>query len=130
MITLTLKTDRPEACIGLYEDDKAVAHETWTAHRQLAETIHQKIDSLLKDQQKSWKDIQGIVVYKGPGSFTGLRIGLSVANALAYGQEIPIVAMNGEDWELAGIQKLQKGEGDTIALPEYGGSVRITAPRK
>jgi tRNA threonylcarbamoyladenosine biosynthesis protein TsaB len=37
-------------------------------------------------------DIEGVVCFKGPGSFTGLRIGLTVGNALAYAQNIPVVA--------------------------------------
>lgn len=48
------------------------------------------IDKLLKDSGFSIKDISGIEVFEGPGSFTGLRVGISVANSLAYSLGIPI----------------------------------------
>src|SRR5664279_4404863 len=98
MIIFTLRTDKPEAEIGLYDNQERLAYCIWPAHRQLAETIHQKIKDLLKVNNKTLNDIESIAVYKGPGSFTGLRIGLSVANALAAALEIPIVASSGEGW--------------------------------
>lgn len=48
------------------------------------------IEKLLKSQKKSFKDLTGIEVETGPGSFTGLRVGVSVANALAFSLGIPV----------------------------------------
>lgn len=48
------------------------------------------IDQALKKQKKTLKDITEIKVNLGPGSFTGLRVGISVANALAWGLKIQI----------------------------------------
>ncbi len=48
------------------------------------------IDRILKENKKSLEDITEIEVNLGPGSFTGLRVGLSVANALAWVLKIPI----------------------------------------
>lgn len=129
MLILTIRTDNPEAELGLFDDDKKLGYEIWQAHRQLAETIHQKIDELLQGQTKTWQDIQGIVCFQGPGSFTGLRIGLTVGNALAYGLNIPIVAMQGDEWIKSGITRLQAGKNDTLAQPHYGAPVHITPPR-
>lgn len=130
MIILTIRTDKPEAELGLYNDDKQLAYETWQAHRQLAETIHGKIKQLLQQNNLTLEQLQGVVAFKGPGSFTGLRIGLSVANALAYGLAIPIVAANGDDWIKQGTQLLQDGKNDKAAMPEYGAAAHITLPRK
>jgi len=130
MIILTIKTDQPEAEIGLFDGEQRLVSETWQAHRQLAETIHQKIEQLLQCQQKSWPDITGIVCFEGPGSFTGLRIGLTVGNALAYALNVPIVATGGENWQQTGIQKLQNGDNDQVALPKYGAPVHITTQKK
>jgi tRNA threonylcarbamoyladenosine biosynthesis protein TsaB len=129
MIILTIRTDKPEAEIGLYDDGKQVAYEVWHAHRQLAETAHSKIDQLLKTQNKSLKDLEGIVAYKGPGSFTGLRIGLTVANALSYSLAIPVVAKSGR-WIEDGIEVLVSGQHDPIALPDYGGEAHVTLPKR
>jgi tRNA threonylcarbamoyladenosine biosynthesis protein TsaB len=129
VIVLTIRTDKPESELGIYEDDKKVAYEVWTAHRQLAETLNTKIAGLLESTGKQLADLQGIVVYKGPGSFTGLRIGISVANALAYSCKIPIAAETGA-WIEQGIARLQSGQPDKLALPEYGHEAVVTAPRK
>lgn len=130
MIILTIRTDKPEAEIGLFDGDKKLAYETWQAHRELAETIHKKIDELLASQKLALADVEGIVCYEGPGSFTGLRIGLTVANALAYSLAIPIVASGGEAWQASGIKKLLAGASDEITLPKYGAPVHITKQKK
>jgi tRNA threonylcarbamoyladenosine biosynthesis protein TsaB len=129
MIILTIRTDKPESEIGLYEDETQLAYETWEAHRQLAETIHNKIQTLLESNSKKLKDIQGIIVYKGPGSFTGLRIGISVANALAYSLDVPIIGVTGA-WIEEGIVRIKAGENDKAVVPEYGAPVHVTTPKK
>ena len=130
MLILTVRTDKPEAEIGLYDNQRQLAYVTWQAHRELAETVQQRIESLLRQQAKQLSDLQGVAVFKGPGSFTGLRIGLTVANALASALKIPIVADGGDDWLLAGVAKLVKGQDSRIALPEYGAEPHITPQKK
>jgi len=130
MIVLTIRTDKPEAEIGLFNDKEKLTYEVWHAHRELSATILSKIDALLESQGKSLDDIQGIVGFAGPGSFTGLRIGLTVANTLAYGLKIPVLAAKGEHWISEGTERLEDGQADLIALPEYGAPAHITQPRK
>lgn len=130
MLVLSLRTDKPESEIGLFLESQELAYEKWPAHRQLAESLHAKIRDLLADQKKDWQDIQGVVVYKGPGSFTGLRIGLSVANALAASLEIPIAGTTGQGWFEVGLKKLSNNQTDNLVLPEYGADVHVTPPRK
>lgn len=130
MLVLVIRTDKPESEIGLFQDDEQKAFEKWEAHRALAETIHTKIQALLLFAEYQQEDIEGIVVFKGPGSFTGLRIGVSVANAFAYGSGIPVVATGGEDWIRQGQKRLLNGENDVSALPEYGAQAHITQQRK
>jgi tRNA threonylcarbamoyladenosine biosynthesis protein TsaB len=129
MLILTVRTDKPESEIGLFDGDKQLAYETWQAHRELSDTIHLKIDELLSSQQKKLAELEGVVAYLGPGSFTGLRIGLSVANALADGLRIPIVGAQTDNWLGQGLGRLQTNENDHVALPEYGAPVHIT-PQK
>lgn len=130
MLIITIRTDKPEAEIGLYDGETRLAYETWHAYRELSATIHTKLASLLKSQHKQLEGIEGIVCFQGPGSFTGLRIGLTVANALAYGLSVPIKGAMGEDWILHGVQALQNGSSDVQVMPEYGAEAHITLPKK
>jgi tRNA threonylcarbamoyladenosine biosynthesis protein TsaB len=130
MLILTVRTYKPEAEVGLFQDNTQLEYEVWSGHKQLAETIHQKIHKLLQAQKKDWHDIDGIVCFKGPGSFTGLRIGLTVANTLAHELSIPIIGATGEDWRSEAVAKLLSGKTETIVLPEYGRDAHITTPRK
>ncbi|PIZ63663.1 tRNA (adenosine(37)-N6)-threonylcarbamoyltransferase complex dimerization subunit type 1 TsaB [Candidatus Saccharibacteria bacterium CG_4_10_14_0_2_um_filter_52_9] len=130
MLTLTIRTDNPQAELGLYQDGKRLAFTTWEAHRQLAETIHFKIKQLLETEQLSLKDLKGIMIYEGPGSFTGLRIGASVANALAYALNIDVVGATGKDWTASGVKVLASGKAGQYAVPNYGAPARTTTQKK
>jgi tRNA threonylcarbamoyladenosine biosynthesis protein TsaB len=131
LMNLTLRTDKPDAEIGLYDEaGKQLDYYTWHADRNLAKELLSTIRDRLSSQDAGWADIKGIVVYQGPGSFTGLRIGLTVANTLAYGQQIPIIAEKGDDWINRGLARIQKGDNDTLALPHYGAEAHITMPKK
>ena len=129
MLILTIRTDNPDAEIGLYNNNKQLAYLTWPAHRELAETIHQQIRQLLTSHKSKVSELQAIVVFKGPGSFTGLRIGLSVTNALADSLRIPIVAETSDDWRTKGIARIIDGENEQLAIPEYGSPPHITKPK-
>lgn len=128
MLVLTIRTDQPEAEIGLYQDDQQLAYTTWLAHKQLSNTIHHKIQDLLASQSKTLQDLTGIIAYEGPGSFTGLRIGLSVANALAYGLGLPAVGSTNEDWISHGLDRLKHVHKNRVVLPNYGAPPHITRP--
>jgi len=129
MLILTLRTDKPEAEIGLFQDDQQLTYETWQAHRELAETIHLKIRDVLQAKEKTIHDVEAVAIYQGPGSFTGLRIGITVANALAGGLRVPIIGTPGEDWLKSSLDKLAQGQNDQLVLPEYGADVHITLPK-
>ena len=130
MLIITIRTDKPEAELGLYDGEKKMAYETWQAYRELSATIHKKLASLLEQEHKQLSDVAGIVCFQGPGSFTGLRIGLTVGNALAYGLSIPIKGAMGDDWILHGIRALESGSSDVQVMPEYGAEAHITMPKK
>lgn len=130
MIILTLRTDKPDSEIGLYDGEEKLVYKTWQAHRALAETLHAKVKALLDSQNLSWQDITGVAVYEGPGSFTGLRIGISFANALAYSNHAQIIGATGDGWLEDTIKALKSCKGKKQIVPEYGAEAHITQPRK
>lgn len=128
---LALKTDNPTAEL-IVADDKGdvIVREQWLAERRLAHELLGKLESILRQAEGDWSQLSGLVVFKGPGSFTGLRIGITVMNTIAYAQAIPVVGQEGDTWLPDGISRLARGENDQVVLPEYGAPARITSPRK
>lgn len=125
---IAIRTDTSDTEIyRLDENGQIEQQKTWPAGRTLARDLPGEIDQILDGEYSS---MTGIIVFKGPGSFTGLRIGITTANALAYSSMIPIVGTNSEDWLKTGLEKLAAGVDDKIVLPEYGAPAHITAPKK
>ncbi len=125
---LAIRTDNSQAEIYLLNDQGVVQRQkVWLAERTLARDLPGEVDNLVDGD---YGQLTGVLVYQGPGSFTGLRIGITVANAVAYAQSLPIVATAGENWLVDGVDQLNNGAGDKIALPEYGAAPHITPPRK
>lgn len=126
---LLLDTSTPVCRLTLVEDGERYDTE-WEAGRELAHGLLGYLEAELGKQGKAFTDITGIGVYRGPGSFTGLRIGLTVLNTLADALHVPIVGVAGNDWQKSAITRLKHGENDQIILPLYGGEANITPPRK
>ncbi len=81
------------SCALLVPDDKCIARHT-VAPRGHTKLILGMIESLLAEAQLHLTQLDGIVLGHGPGSFTGLRIGVSVAQGLALGADLPITPIS------------------------------------
>lgn len=127
---LALHSATPDTELYLLDGDKIVQKKLWHADRQLAKDLLKEIEMLLAQAGTSWDDINGLVVFKGPGSFTGLRIGCTVLNTIAYANNIPIVGSVGDDWLTNGAGLIIGGQDHKTVLPAYGAEPRITTPRK
>ncbi len=126
---LLLDTSTPTCHLTLVVKD--VRNEfSWQADRELARGLIGFIEESLESLDFTWRDIQGIGVFEGPGSFTGLRIGMAVMNTLADAEAIPVVGEREEGWQDRAIDRLKRGDNDQIVLPYYGGEANITSPRK
>lgn len=126
---LLLNTSTPTCKLTLINGDRKNQSE-WLADRDLSNGLHRFIKKQLSEYDASWQDIKGIGVFRGPGSFTGLRIGLSVMNTLADSLNVPIVGTIGLDWQNQAIAMLEKNINDGVVQPLYGSEANITKPRK
>lgn len=109
---------------------ESVYHYEWQADRQLAKGLLAFIERSLAQHGAGVDQVEAIGVYRGPGSYTGLRIGITVCNTLADSLMVPIVGATGDDWQALARQRLAAGDDDQVVLPEYGGEAHITKPRK
>lgn len=127
---LALRTDKPEAELYLYQGKQPVGQLKWQAHRQLSATIHQQIYDLLNSHQVDSDQLNGLIFYKGAGSFTGLRIGASVANAMATALNIPVTASAGNQWLTQGLKAIGSTKSGQPVVPDYGAPLHITKQQK
>lgn len=117
-------------CQITFIDGEVIRKYDWQADRTLAKKLLGYLSEKLGENGKTWSDITGIGVFAGPGSFTGLRIGITVMNTIADAQAVSIVAGHGDDWQTEVLSKLKSGQNEKIVLPFYGSEAHITAPRK
>jgi hypothetical protein len=68
-------------------------------------------------------------MHTGEGSFTGLRIGTTVANAMSYSLGVPIVAAEGENWINEGLGKITSSKPGNLVVPKYNAEPNISQPK-
>jgi tRNA threonylcarbamoyl adenosine modification protein YeaZ len=130
---LVIDTAGKEIKIGLVFGEK-IEHITFEGGRELSVKLFENLDCLYKRFTQQFNETNSIIVNSGPGSFTGLRIGISTANAMAYSLDIPVVGIkspkdfeeliNRGKIELKGKEKFTES-----VLPEYGSEPHITQPK-
>ena len=126
---LLLNTSTPVCYLSLIDGDWH-QDDQWPAARNLAKDLLGYLNEKLGAYGKKWSDITAIGVFEGPGSFTGLRIGITVMNTIADAQGIPIVGGRGDKWQDEVLTKLQSGQNERIVLPFYGSEANITVSKK
>lgn len=130
MYILGIKTDQPTAHIILLQDTTVIEDYSWEAHRSLARDLLTAIKTLLDKHLLKLEDLSGLVLFHGPGSFTGLRIGASVTNAISDALQLRAVGIGGDEWLQVGAKRIYDGESDGIVTLEYGGQIHITVQKK
>jgi len=90
---LAIDTATRHASVALYDERGVAAEHTWSSRNRHSVEVLPAIAAMLSQQQVTSQVLTSVAVTKGPGSFTGLRIGMSVAKGLALGLGIPILAV-------------------------------------
>ena len=94
MNILGIETSAGHCSIGFAGDGIETLEETDSRKNSFTESVFRLIGDVLKRSGVDKKDIDGIAVCSGPGSFTGVRVGLSTAKGLAYGLEVPLIGIS------------------------------------
>lgn len=116
MIILSLDTTAVTASVALLDGEKVIASSS--VHNKLthSEKILPMIDELLKNSGYTIDDVEVIGVSEGPGSFTGVRIGIATAKGLAYSKGLPIVPVSSLEALAENFRFLSEFEGERILL--------------
>jgi len=90
-VIFALETSSPVGGVALLERGKLLAERILDMNRQAARDVLPALDGLLADSGRRLEEVEQVALSVGPGSFTGLRIGLATALGLCFGTERRIV---------------------------------------
>ena len=93
MLAVAIDTTSDVAGVALMEDGALLAELTWRSRQNHSKQLLPSLDWLLQRCERAKTDIGAIVVCLGPGSYAGMRVGVSTAKALAFGFDIPIAGI-------------------------------------
>ena len=96
-LILAIETGTDICSVALVRDGELVALRESDEERNHAKKIAVFVDELLRECGVAADELDAVAVSKGPGSYTGLRIGVSFAKGLCYGQNIPLLAVGSLD---------------------------------
>ncbi len=91
---LAIDTSTGTASIALVQDSEVLAELTWRTGQNHSVELLPNLCYLLEQTMLSLESATGIIVARGPGSFNGLRVGISTAKGLAFSLGIPIVGIS------------------------------------
>ncbi|WP_019507553.1 tRNA (adenosine(37)-N6)-threonylcarbamoyltransferase complex dimerization subunit type 1 TsaB [Pleurocapsa sp. PCC 7319] len=89
---IALHTSTPKLGIAISNYGRDSRSQTWDLGRDLASHLHQHLQEMILPQ--TWQDIQFIAVAKGPGGFTGTRVGVVTARTIAQQLNIPLFGIS------------------------------------
>ncbi|WP_299431491.1 tRNA (adenosine(37)-N6)-threonylcarbamoyltransferase complex dimerization subunit type 1 TsaB [uncultured Maribacter sp.] len=93
-IILNLETATTNCSVSIAKDGELIVlKEHNSSNYSHAEQLHVFIEEALQEASLSIKDIDAIAVSKGPGSYTGLRIGVSAAKGLCFSLDVPLISI-------------------------------------
>jgi tRNA threonylcarbamoyl adenosine modification protein YeaZ len=94
---LCIDTITVESGIALVHEGRCLGFEPLES-RHSSDGLFVAIDRMFSDLRIDPSDLNGVIVSKGPGSFTSVRVGIAVANQFAHQLKIPIVGMTTDEW--------------------------------
>ena len=101
-LILTIETSTSKLSVALARDGKVLASRISDEARLQASLTAPFVKEVLDQAGYSVKDLDAVCVGKGPGSYTGLRVGVSTAKGLCFGTGIPLIAIGSLDALVAG----------------------------
>ena len=93
-LILCIETATPVCSVALSKNGEILSLKETARKNSHSEVVTLFIDDLLRENKIQYTDLNAVAVSKGPGSYTGLRIGVSTAKGLCYALDIPLIAIN------------------------------------
>ena len=94
MLLLAFETSAKAASVALFDGEKLLAEQYQNTGLTHSQTLMVMAEDLLKQCGKTAQDVEAVAVANGPGSFTGVRIGVAAAKGFAWAAEIPMYGVS------------------------------------
>jgi tRNA threonylcarbamoyladenosine biosynthesis protein TsaB len=91
---VAIDTSTDYASLALHDGFQVQAEHTWRSPRRHTVELVPRLIAALEQLELSTSQLSGVAVARGPGSFTGLRVGLAVAKGLALSQGLPLLGVS------------------------------------
>lgn len=92
-VILSLETSTDVCSVALHDGKKLLAQAVIQEPQAHAARLAPLVERVISESMLTAKDLDAVAVTKGPGSYTGLRIGTSTAKGLCYAMDIPLIAV-------------------------------------
>lgn len=92
-LTAAIDTTADIAGVALFDGDKLISELTWYSYQAHSRDLLPSLDWLLQRAGRDKSQLEGITVCLGPGSYAGMRVGVSTAKALAYGLGVKLIGI-------------------------------------
>jgi tRNA threonylcarbamoyladenosine biosynthesis protein TsaB len=115
-IILSLETSTPICSVAIHTEGKLIANADLYLEKSHSNSLTPLIEQLLRHCDLEMRDINAIAVSTGPGSYTGLRIGLSTAKGLCYALDIPLISISSLDSMTVQILNFHKAD-NSVYIP-------------
>ena len=114
-VILSLETSTDVCSVALHDNETLLASISLQEPQAHASRLGPLIERVMRDSHRSLKDLRALAITKGPGSYTGLRIGTSTAKGICYALDIPLIAVG--TLELLAFQARELGKQNALLCP-------------
>ena len=135
-LLLALDTSTSSASLALFDGQQVLSESTWLAGREHSKRLLVEVEIVLERIGSAVEELTGLVVARGPGSFTGVRVALSVAKGIADALAIPawgvsslhVLALAASPAEMLVLAVVEAGRG-RYATALYASGEPLQQPR-
>jgi tRNA threonylcarbamoyl adenosine modification protein YeaZ len=119
MLILAIQSSLPIIEIALLENDTILFRKSWPSERNEVSKLLPEIESGLKENGYELKDIKKILAVKGPGAFSSTRIGVTIANTLAYAIQAELYDLDSGNYQKI-LEEIQKKDVKDSVEKKFG----------
>ena len=130
-LILNIDTALDGASVSLANDGTVLRSDSSSEQKDHAAWLHPAIAKMMQEEGRALQDLDAVAVSIGPGSYTGLRVGLAAAKGFCYALDIPLITMRSglnltEDVKLQAVEKLTRHLAANIPRPDV---IRVSRQR-